>query len=86
MSEFFKQLFMYLAGLDLRCGVWTLRLRCVGSVIAAHGLQSAWVSVVAVPGLSCSAARGIFPDQGSNLCLCIGRGIPVHCATRESPL
>ena len=86
MSEFCKQLFMYLAGLDLRCGVWTLQLWCVGSVVTAHGLQSAWALVVAVPGLSCSAARGIFPDQGSNLCPCIGRGIPVHRATRESPL
>ena len=74
-----------MAGLDLRCGVWTLQLRCVGSVVAAHGLQSAWASVVAVPGLSCSAARGIFPDQGSNLCPCIGRWIPNCWTTREVP-
>ena len=38
-----------------------------GSVVVARGLQSAG-SVVVVHGLSCSAACGIFPDQGSNLC------------------
>ena len=39
----------------------------VGSVVVAHGLQSTG-SVVVARGLSCSAACGIFPDQGSNLC------------------
>ena len=38
-----------------------------GSVVVAHGLQSAG-SVVVVRGLSCSAACGMFPDQGSNPC------------------
>ena len=37
------------------------------SVVVARRLWSAG-SVVAVHGLSCSAACGIFPDQGSNLC------------------
>ena len=37
------------------------------SVVVAHGLQSAG-SVVVAHRLSCSAACGIFPDQGSNLC------------------
>ena len=37
------------------------------SVVVARGLQSAG-SVIVVHGLSCSAARGIFPDQGSNPC------------------
>ena len=46
--------------------------RCAGSVAVAHGL-------------SCSAACGIFPDQGSNPCPCIGRQILNHCATREAP-
>ena len=36
-----------------RCGAWALGAR--GSVVVAHGL-------------SCSAARGILLDQGSNLC------------------
>ena len=40
--------------------------RRVGSVIVAHGL-------------SCSAARGIFPDQGSNPC-------PLHWHADSQPL
>ena len=39
----------------------------VGSVVVAHGLQSLG-SVVVAHRLSCSAACGIFLDQGSNLC------------------
>ena len=35
------------------CGAWTL---------------GAWASLVVVHGFSCSMARGIFLDQGSNLC------------------
>ena len=31
----------------------------------------------------CSLPRGIFPDQGSNLCLLHQRQILYHCATRE---
>ena len=38
-----------------------------GSVVVALGLQSAG-SVVVAYGLSCSAACGIFLDQGSNPC------------------
>ena len=45
--------------------------RRAGSVIVAHGP-------------SCSAACGIFPNQGSNPCPCIGRQILNHCATREA--
>ena len=40
--------------------------RCSGSVVVAHGL-------------SCSAACGIFPDQGSNLC-------PLHWQADSQPL
>ena len=40
----------------------------MGSAVSAPGLQSADAVVVA-PGLSCSAARGIFPDRGWNWCL-----------------
>ena len=36
-----------------------------------------------VHGLSCSSACGIFPDQGSNSCPCIGRQILNHYAARE---
>ena len=38
-----------------------------GRVVVARGLQSAG-SVVVAHGLRCSAACGIFPDQGSNPC------------------
>ena len=38
------------------------------SVVVARGLQSAG-SIVVAHGFSSSAACGIFPDQGSNLCL-----------------
>ena len=40
----------------------------VGSVVVVRGHQGSG-SVVVAYGLSCSAACGIFPDQGSNLCL-----------------
>ena len=56
------------AGLSLS---WPLLLRstgsrCAGSVVVAHGP-------------SCSAARGIFPDQGSNPC-------PLHWQADSQPL
>ena len=37
-------------------------------------------------GLSHSATCGIFLDQGSNPCPCIGRWILNHCATRGAPI
>ena len=52
--------------------LWSTGSRCAGSVVVAHGP-------------SCSAACGIFPDQGSNPCPCIGRRILNHCVTREAP-
>ena len=47
-------------------GLWSLQH--VGSVVAAPRLLSTG-SVVLANGLSCSTARGIFPDQGWNPCL-----------------
>ena len=44
--------------------------RLTGSAVAAHRL-------------SYSLACGIFPDQGLNLCPCIGRQIPNPWTTRE---
>ena len=41
-------------------------------------------SVVVAHGTSCSAACGIFPDQGSNPCPLHCRRILNHCATREA--
>ena len=52
--------------------------------VAAPRLQSAG-SVVVAPGLSLCAACGIFPDQGSNPVLCVGRRILYHWAARETP-
>ena len=49
-----------------------------GSVVVAHGLQSAG-SLFVVHGLSCSTACGIFPDQGSNPC-------PLHWQVDSQPL
>ena len=40
----------------------------MGSVVAAPGLQSTG-SVTAMQGLGYSTSCGIFPDEGSNLCL-----------------
>ena len=57
------------------CGTRAQQLWNVGSVVVAHGLsvcglQQLWHagSVVVAHGLSCSAACGIFPDQGLNPC------------------
>ena len=60
---------LWCAGFSLR---WLLLLqstgsRRAGSVVVACGLWSAG-SVVPAHGPSCSAACGIFPDQGSNPC------------------
>ena len=92
----FKILFIYLAMLSLRSCVgfflvvtsrsYALVAVCgllitVASLVAEHGFQGAWASVVVAPalwntgsvvvthGLSRSAACGILPDWGSNLCL-----------------
>ena len=53
------------------------------SVVVARGIQSTG-SVAVAHGLSCSAACGIFPEQGWNHVPCIGRWILNHCATREA--
>ncbi|XDA70403.1 hypothetical protein R6Z07F_000775 [Ovis aries] len=50
-------LFMVVVGILLQ---WLLLLYSMGSWL--------WASVVAAQGLNCSAACGIFPDQGSNPC------------------
>ena len=65
------------------CGAQALgarasQLQHTGSVVVVCRLQSAG-SVVVVCRLSCSAARGIFPDQGSNSC-------PLHWQTDSLPL
>ena len=46
--------------------LWSTGSRCAGSVVVAHGP-------------SCSAVRGIFPDQGSNPC-------PLHWQADSQPV
>ena len=53
---------LWCAGFSLR---WLLLLWLLLLWLAGSRAQA---SVVAVHGLSCSAACGIFPDQGSNPC------------------
>ena len=70
------------------CGWWRIlllpalrRLVAVAS-LAKHRLEFAG-SVVAAHGFGCSAARGLFPDQGSNPCPLHLPVIPIHCTPRE---
>ena len=75
------------AGFRLLTAVPSLGSRAheLHSVGAAHGLQSVGSAVV-VHGLSCTAARGIFLDQGMNLCLLNCKRILYHWATWEALL
>ena len=69
--EIFKKLFIFgYAGLFSSCGEQQCGLlTAVASLVGEHGLKDMWASVVVAHGLSCSAARGIFPSQGSSWCL-----------------
>ena len=74
---------LWYVGFSLR---WLLLLRTQAlgaraSVVVACRLQSAG-SVVVAHGLSCSAACGIFPEQGLNPCLLRWQVVLNHCATR----
>ena len=60
-------------------------LQTSGSVVSAPRLQST-DSIVMEHRFSCSVARGIFPDQGSNLCLLHGEVDFYHRVTREIQL
>ena len=51
-------------------------LQCMGLVLQLTSL------VVVAHGLSCSLLYGIL-DEGSTCVPCIGRQIPMHCATRN---
>ena len=53
-------------------------------LIAEHGLQSA-DSEVEEHRLSCSTARGIFPDQGLNLCLLLWHVDSLQLDHKECP-
>jgi len=56
----------------------------MGSVVGVPRLESTG-SVVAVHGLSCSAACGIFPDWGSNPCLLHWQVDYLPLSHQESP-
>ena len=49
-------------------------LFAVASLLMERGLWGAWASEDVAHGLRCSAACGIFPEQGSDPCPCIGSG------------
>ena len=55
-----------------------------GLAVACRLLISVAFHAAEQAGLSCSMACGIFPDQGSNWCLLIGRQALYHWATREA--
>ena len=64
---------------------WLLLSQNMGS--RARGLQQLWHvgSVAVVPGFSGSAARGIFPNQGSNPCLLHWQVDSIPLIHQESP-
>ena len=66
------------AGLSLLRPLTIAPLTIAVSLVAKHRLRRAG-SVIVAHGLSCSAACGIFPDQGSNLC-------PLHWQADSQPL
>ena len=57
-----------------------------GFLLAEHGLQGMWASVAVGPGPSCPAARGIFPDRGSNQYPLPRQADSQHWTTREVPI
>ena len=62
----FTYLLIFLSALGLRCCAWASH--CGGFSCCRAWALGAQASVVVAHGLSCSAACGIFPDQGSSLC------------------
>ena len=64
LSSCSTQLFIVVAS---RCRGWAQE--CVGLVVVVLRLLSMGSVAVAPWAFSCPAACGIFPDQGSNLCL-----------------
>ena len=56
-----------------------LSLQSTGSRCTGFSSCSTWASAVVMHRLSCSAARGVFLDQGSNLC-------PLHRQAESHPL
>ena len=75
------RLFYFSAVLGLPCCAWASRCNgfcCRAQALGHAGSRHAGAAVL-VQGLSCSVARGIFPDQGSNWC-------PLQCKAHLKPL
>ena len=60
----------------LHCGAWASH--CGGFSCCKAWSLGMRASVVVAHGLSCSAARGIIPDQGSNLALSVSNFINIE--------
>ena len=60
-----------------------LLIAVVASLVAEHGLEGSWASVVLVLGFSCPKACGILLDRDQTHVPCIGRWILNHWTTRE---
>ena len=78
---------------SLRCACFSLRWllllgstgsRCVGFSSCGSWALGVWASVAVAHGLTCSAACGIFPNQGSNPCPLHWQVILNYCAAREA--
>ena len=74
---------MHKLSLVAESGYYSLVVVCgllisVASLVE-HGLKGAKAFIVVVHGLSCPAAREIFPEEGSNLC-------PLHWQVDSQPL
>ena len=91
-----------LCGLSSSCSEWGCSLIAaygllivVASLVVEHGLSARGLSscssqstgsVLVAHKLSCSAACGIFPDQGSNLCLLHWQADSLPLRHQGSPL
>ena len=73
-----------LCGVFSSCGKWGCSLWCVGFSLQGLLLLQSMGSVVVAHGLTGSLACGIFPEQGSNLCPCVGGWILNHWTTQEA--
>ena len=94
---FFKRLIIILAMLGLRCCVGFSIVMVHGLLIveasrvtehrlSGHGPQLQHMgSLVAACELRCSVTHGIFPDEGSNLCLLHWQADSSPLSSQESP-
>ena len=60
-------------------------LAAAASPVAERGLWGSQALTAGAHGLSCSVARGIFPDQGLNTCLVHGQADSLPLSRQGSP-